>query len=81
MDERIGGRVGERVGLSSGGLDKDGDLGAAENAELGGFLEETFTTLAEGHRPAAFLVDFLNWDLSSSQSFLLGGSQFVHGYQ
>uniref|UniRef100_A0A0A9HZZ7 Uncharacterized protein n=1 Tax=Arundo donax TaxID=35708 RepID=A0A0A9HZZ7_ARUDO len=63
VDEGLNGGVAEGEGLAGGGEDDGSDLGAAQDGELAGLLEQPRAPLGEAHLPCLVALDAPDLDL------------------
>ncbi|CAL5418260.1 unnamed protein product [Camellia sinensis] len=76
IDHGVDAGLAESEGALSGRFDDNGDLSAAEDAELTGLLEEAGTAFREGDLAIAYALNLLDFDLPAALGGCLGG---VHG--
>ncbi|CAL5418247.1 unnamed protein product [Camellia sinensis] len=76
IDHGVDAGLAESEGALSGRFDDNGDLSAAEDAELTGLLEEAGTAFREGDLAIAYVLNLLDFDLPAALGGCLGG---VHG--
>lgn len=73
VDDGLDAGVAEAVGLVGRGEDDDGGVGAAESAELAGFLEEAGAAFGEGDLQVAVVLHLRHLHLLTTFALSLWG--------